>query len=167
MGCFIGNPDKSEKIEFSGDLNNFVSAHKYELFSPNKEVLDLIVNSMVPEENRFPIGKVRLTECRFSGKPQLEVDVKVSTKDFLGTRTALFGKTRLGKSSVVKLIAQGTIETTDNAGQLIFDINGEYANDNPQDDSNLSKVPMLISVKFLLSAQGKEVMLMFFENEFL
>ena len=99
IGMFYHNPDKSEKIEFSGDLNNFVSAHKYELFSPNKEVLDLIVNSMVPEENRFPIGKVRLTECRFTGKPQLEVDVKVSTRDFLGTRTALFGKTRLGKSN--------------------------------------------------------------------
>ena len=49
-----------------------------------------------------------------------------------------FGKTRLGKSNVVKLIAQSLIETTknkDNVGQLIFDINGEYANDNPQDDN--------------------------------
>jgi hypothetical protein len=48
----------------------------------------------------------------------------------------MFGKTRLGKSNIVKLIAQGMLEATkdDNAvGQLIFDINGEYANDNPQD----------------------------------
>ena len=48
----------------------------------------------------------------------------------------MFGKTRLGKSNVVKLIAQGMLETTagDNrVGQLIFDVNGEYANDNPQD----------------------------------
>jgi len=52
----------------------------------------------------------------------------------------MFGKTRLGKSNVVKLIVQSLIETTKekkNVGQLIFDINGEYANDNPQDD-NLS-----------------------------
>src|SRR5690606_23305563 len=44
------------------------------------------------------------------------------------------------KSNVVKLIAQSIFETTavsKNVGQLIFDINGEYANDNPQDD-NLS-----------------------------
>ena len=50
----------------------------------------------------------------------------------------MFGKTRLGKSNVVKLIAQSLIETTaktKNVGQLIFDINGEYANDNPQDGS--------------------------------
>jgi hypothetical protein len=42
----------------------------------------------------------------------------------------------LGKSNVVKLIAQGVLESTklDNSvGQIIFDINGEYANDNPQD----------------------------------
>jgi hypothetical protein len=48
----------------------------------------------------------------------------------------MFGKTRLGKSNVVKLIAQGMLDATkqDNSvGQLIFDINGEYANDNPQD----------------------------------
>lgn len=56
----------------------------------------------------------------------------------MGTRTAMFGKTRLGKSNVVKLIVQSLLETTKdskNVGQLIFDINGEYANDNPQDDN--------------------------------
>jgi hypothetical protein len=58
--------------------------------------------------------------------------------DFMGCRTAMFGKTRLGKSNVVKLIAQGILEATaedKSVGQLIFDINGEYANDNPQDDN--------------------------------
>src|SRR5258708_7017708 len=62
--------------------------------------------------------------------------VKISMKDFKGTRTAMLGKTRLGKSNVVKLIAQGMLNATksDNSvGQLIFDVNGEYANDNPQD----------------------------------
>lgn len=51
----------------------------------------------------------------------------------------MFGKTRLGKSNVVKLLAEGMIQATADAkpgegvGQLVFDINGEYANDNPQD----------------------------------
>ena len=48
----------------------------------------------------------------------------------------MFGKTRLGKSNVVKLITQGILDATKNdnsVGQLIFDINGEYANDNSQD----------------------------------
>jgi len=141
LGMFYPHPQKTDEVEFSGDLNNFVSAHKYRVYAPDDDILDLIINSMVPKENRFPIGDLRLTECRLPlpNKPEPMVTVYVSTKDFMGTRTALFGKTRLGKSNVVKLIAQSLIETTKdtkNVGQLIFDINGEYANDNPQDDSS-------------------------------
>ena len=144
LGMFYPNPDNKEKIEFSGDINNFLSAHKYKLFSPDENVLDLIINSMVPKENCFPIGDLRLTECRLllPKNNTQKVYVNVSTADFMGTRTALFGKTRLGKSNVVKLIAQSIIETTSNlknVGQIIFDINGEYANDNPQDDNTSLK----------------------------
>ena len=140
LGMYYPHPDNSEALEFSGDLNNFVSAHKYRVYSPDNALLDLIINSMVSGENKFPIGNIRLTECRLPlpNKPQPSVPVNVSTLDFLGTRTAMFGKTRLGKSNVVKLIAQSIIETTakkKNVGQLIFDMNGEYANDNPQDES--------------------------------
>ena len=118
-----------------------MSAHKYRLYAPNDELLNLIVNSMVPDENRFEIGSLRLTECRLPlpNRKQPQVKVNVSTTDFMGTRTAMFGKTRLGKSNVVKLLAQSFLETTKsikNVGQLIFDINGEYANDNPQDGSS-------------------------------
>lgn len=140
LGMFYPHPEWDNAVEFSGDLNNFVSAHRYKVYAPDDELLDLIINSMVPEENRFPLGKLRLTECRLPlpGKSQPNVDVYVSTKDFMGTRTAMFGKTRLGKSNIVKLIAQSLIETTantKNVGQIIFDITGEYANDNPQDDN--------------------------------
>ena len=207
LGMFYPHPEKENAVEFSGDLNNFVSAHKYCVYSPNDNLLHLIVNSMVPDENSFEIGKLRLTECRLPlpNKPLPNVTAYVSTRDFMGARTAMFGKTRLGKSNVVKLIAQSLIETTDlqeaifelsettlqtlknaevpdaiieklakksemvkshgihdfqkrvlsvltpseqeqysediikhshiKVGQLIFDINGEYANDNPQDDS--------------------------------
>lgn len=144
LGMFYPHPDKIDEVEFSGDLNNFVSAHKYRVYAPEDDLLNLITNVMVPQENRFPIGGLRLTECRLPlpNKPQPRVTVYVSTKDFMGGRTAMFGKTRLGKSNVVKLIAQSLIETTaqtKNVGQLIFDINGEYANDNPQDDSRSLK----------------------------
>lgn len=138
LGMFYPNTEKREAVEFSGDLNNFVSAHKYRVYCPNDELLNLIINSMVPADNRFNLGGLRLTECRLPlpNKPQPNVSVCVSTKDFMGNRTAMFGKTRLGKSNVVKLIAQSLIETTtetNSVGQLIFDVNGEYANDNPQD----------------------------------
>lgn len=140
LGMFYPHPTENNKIEFSGDLNNFVSAHKYNVYSPDDNLLNLVINALVPEKNRFQIGDLRLTECRLPlpNKPQPKVPVNVSTDDFKGTRTAMFGKTRLGKSNVVKLIVQSLIETTkktNNVGQLIFDINGEYANDNPQDES--------------------------------
>ena len=140
LGMFYANPERMNAVEFSGDLNNFVSAHKYRLYAPDDALLDLIVNALVPEENRFVIGDLRLTECRLPlpNSPQPQVKAFVSTTDYMGTRTAMFGKTRLGKSNVVKLIAQSLLETTvqtRNVGQLIFDINGEYANDNPQDGS--------------------------------
>jgi len=142
LGMFYPHPEKVDAVEFSGDLNNFVSAHKYRVYAPDDALLDLVTNSMVHDDNRFLIGKLRLTECRLPlpDKKLPDVDVYLSTNDFMGCRTAMFGKTRLGKSNVVKLITQSLIETTTdtkNVGQLIFDINGEYANDNPQDD-NLS-----------------------------
>ncbi len=142
LGMFYPHPGKADTIEFSGDLNNYVSAHKYKIYSPDDPLLFLVNNASVPLENRFAIGKLRLTECRLPlpNKQMPNVDIFLSTNDFKGCRTAMFGKTRLGKSNVVKLIVQSLLETTtksNNVGQLIFDINGEYANDNPQDD-NLS-----------------------------
>ncbi len=140
LGMFYPHPEKRDAIEFSGDLNNYVSAHKYRIYAPDDILLDLVNNTLVPQENRFSIGKLRTTECRLPlpDKSLPNVDIYLSTTDFLGCRTAMFGKTRLGKSNVVKLITQSILETTKdskNVGQLIFDINGEYANDNPQDDN--------------------------------
>ncbi len=138
LGMFYPNPEQQDTVEFSGDMNNFVSAHKYRVYAPDDALLDLVVNILVAKQNRFQLGGLRLTECRLPlpNKKQPNVPVWVSTRDFLAARTAMFGKTRLGKSNVIKLIAQSLIETTSatkNVGQLIFDINGEYANDNPQD----------------------------------
>lgn len=138
LGMFYADPKNLNKLSFSGDVNNIVSPYHYKVFSPNDELLDLIVNGIVRETNQFSLGKLRLTECQlpFDDIPEINTDVKVSTDDFKGFRTAMFGKTRLGKSNVVKLLAQSIIETTKDdksVGQLIFDVNGEYANDNPQD----------------------------------
>jgi hypothetical protein len=138
LGMFYGDPSDTSKLAFSGDVNNVVSAHRYKIFAPDQLLLDLIVNGLVPSLERFKLGDLRPTECGLitmnETKPQ--VPVYVSMSDFRGRRTAMFGKTRLGKSNVVKLVAQGMINATaveKNVGQLIFDINGEYANDNPQD----------------------------------
>lgn len=138
LGMFYANPNDTKMLAFSGDVNNVVSAHRYAVFSPDAELLDLIVNGTVREEDQIDLGELRTMECQLaSGAGSVDpVSVKISMGDFKGCRTAMFGKTRLGKSNVVKLIASGMLDATsqDNSvGQLIFDINGEYANDNPQD----------------------------------
>lgn len=137
LGMFYADPEQMTELRFSGDVNNVVSAHRYKVFSPNEELLNLIINGTVKKEQQAEIGTLRTMECGlFSNGAVTKTPVRISMKDFKGCRTAMFGKTRLGKSNVVKLLAQAMIEKTsaDNSvGQLIFDINGEYANDNPQD----------------------------------
>jgi hypothetical protein len=139
LGMFYADPRNMQQLAFSGDVNNVVSAHRYKVYSPDETLLKLIVNGMVKPEQQNEIGVLRTMECSlFSDGSIPGVPVRISIRDFKGSRTAMFGKTRLGKSNVVKLIAKGVLEATkaDNSvGQLIFDINGEYANDNPQDDN--------------------------------
>jgi hypothetical protein len=137
LGMFYPDPINMQKLAFSGDVNNVVSAHRYKVFSPDEDLLKLIVNGMVKPDYQNDIGVLRTMECGLLNEGAISgVNVIISMNDFKGTRTAMFGKTRLGKSNVVKLIAKGTLEATkedQSVGQLIFDINGEYANDNPQD----------------------------------
>ncbi len=174
LGLFYPDPADNNRIVFSGDVNNVVSAHRYKIYSPTDDLLKLIVNGTITQENQFPIGQLRPTECSlpFANIPQPNINVNVSTNDFRGFRTAMFGKTRLGKSNVVKIVAQSIIETSStdkSVGQLIFDINGEYANDNPQDGNKslASAYPDICEVYALNPRPGtspKKLKLNFYEQ---
>lgn len=173
LGMFYGDPQNVEKLAFSGDVNNIVSAYRYEVYAPDEQLLNLVVNGTVRSEFQQNIGKLRTMECMFSMDKQNSdnIPVNISMKDFMGCRTAMFGKTRLGKSNVVKLIAQGMIDATQeksNVGQLIFDINGEYANDSDQDSVSLrSANPSRCEVYALTQRGGtpsKQLKLNFYEN---
>ncbi|MFC5874805.1 protein of unknown function DUF87 [Chryseobacterium arachidis] len=113
-----------------------------------------------PDSN-FQIGTVRYSSSRKNYSESASTDEKVymHTKDILGKRTALFGMTRTGKSNTVKKLIEATQELSikatintstgtfqedinpyneneipkEKVGQIIFDINGEYANKNLQD----------------------------------
>ena len=121
-------------------------------------------NVSVGNETDYRIGKVRYSSSRRFQEKYSDVPVYVSPSDFLGKRTALFGMTRTGKSNNVKKIIEGTTEISKKAkesctadtptsspednikqfddngipkykvGQIIFDMNGEYANANLQDE---------------------------------
>lgn len=111
-------------------------------------------------DNESRIGLVRYSSSRRFQADIDDVEVYISPQNFVGKRTALFGMTRTGKSNTVKKIIESTeeiskkssnknlVNTTDNlpafnpqtgapqypVGQIIFDINGEYANPNLQDE---------------------------------
>lgn len=173
LGMFYADPNNVDELVFSGDVNNIVSAHKYEVYAPDEELLNVIVNGTVKNELQEEIGHLRTMECMFGIERQASVNipVKISMRDFMGCRTAMFGKTRLGKSNVVKLIAQGMLDATSatkNVGQLIFDINGEYANDSDQDNVSLrSANPDRCEVYALTprpNTPSKQLKLNFYEN---
>lgn len=141
LGTFYLDADGATK--FGADVDNFFSANNYSVYKPMGRVLEYIVNFRegmgVPgggDDVRF--GKVRYSSAmRHPLDP--EVPVYVSALDFVGKRTALFGMTRTGKSNTVKKLIQSTVDLGASApdgpvGQIVFDINGEYANANQQDE---------------------------------
>ena len=87
LGMFYPHPDDHGKTRIFRRPEQFCQRPQIPCLSPDDSLLDLITNSLVPNENQFPIGKLRLTECRLplpqSNLP--DVDVNVSTKDFMGT----------------------------------------------------------------------------------
>jgi len=157
-----GEETTKEIIEFGADLENFYAANNYSVYKATGEVLHSIVNQrdndlIAGNENEFKIGHVRYSSSRRFQVKEPDVDVFISPQDFIGKRTALFGMTRTGKSNTVKKIIEATAEISkkspsklnDNGGnspftdsgapqfpvgQIIFDVNGEYANPNLQDE---------------------------------
>jgi hypothetical protein len=144
LGTFYderGGSGSNSSVVFGGDVQNFLSPHLYSVHVPTPSMLQELVNAFVEENNRRAIGTIRLSESVLTPSPASPVSVFVSPTDFVGTRTALFGKTRTGKSNTVKLIAQMVLDSVRDAraevGQVVFDLNGEYAYRNNQDRTSL------------------------------
>ena len=159
-----GYEETKERLEFGADLENFYAANNYSVYKATGDVLKKIVNQRDSEliagnENEPRIGHVRYSSSRRFQATEAPVEVFISPQDFIGKRTALFGMTRTGKSNTVKKIIEATAEISRKApsrelpevkdeqsaftekgvpqycvGQIIFDVNGEYANPNLQDD---------------------------------
>ncbi|MBK6871319.1 MAG: DUF87 domain-containing protein [Kineosporiaceae bacterium] len=172
IGTFYRDADA--RIRFAGDLDNFYSPHNYRVVKPTGRVLEYIVNF---RDGGIPggVGDERIGRIRYSSSllhdPSVEAPVYVSALDFLGKRTALFGMTRTGKSNSVKKIIQATVGISDSGvqvggqplapvGQIIFDINGEYANANQQDDGTaiFEQYPERVTRYSVLDKPGFKVM---------
>ena len=157
LGTFFIDDDGS--LRLGSDIENFMSLSRLRAFKPRGDALATIVNHINPEilakaaeeakkagfrqmPSPIHIGTVRYTSTArlHRGKDETKVDVMIQPTDFLARRTAVLGMTRTGKSNTVKttVSAVALAAMTDGipVGQLIFDINGEYANANHQDDGS-------------------------------
>jgi arsenate reductase-like glutaredoxin family protein len=138
---YIEQTDKEEKVCFGADVENFYSSHNYLIYKPTGNLLKFIVNFSSSEGNVGGKDSSRLGILRYSSMRKQEwkeeIPIYIRTKDLLANRTALFGMTRTGKSNTVKKIIDSTVQIAQQEkrkiGQIIFDINGEYANANKQD----------------------------------
>ena len=147
LGTFFR--DTNGRTLFGADVENFYSAHNYGVYKPQGKVLEFLVNFREGEGVPGGSGQFRLGEVRYSASRRFasgpSVPVYVSAFDFIGKRTALFGMTRTGKSNTVKKLVEATVHISERGkdsmgqplapvGQIIFDVNGEYANANQQDE---------------------------------
>ena len=108
----------------------------YEIYVPTNSHLETLINSFVDSDDSIQIGRLRYTETETLGRAR-DVEVRVSPQDFVANRTALFGKTRMGKSNTIKVILETMLNTADNLGQIVFDLSGEYTYPDPQTDGSL------------------------------
>lgn len=154
---------KNNELVLGSDIETFYMSTRLNVFMPKGEALKEIVNYVDPirqsksreefkklgivnEVKPFKIGTVRYTSTdRLNrGNSNQYVPFYIQPSDFLSRRTAVLGMTRTGKSNMIKqtvsVVKKISNECNLKIGQLIFDINGEYANANSQDDGSIADI---------------------------
>ena len=151
-----GNSEGKLQLRFGSDISNYYPNHGLKVYKPNGKALEKIINYIDPyteianiekygSDNKVKIGNVRYASTNRRFQNIDDVPVYIYPADLLSQKTALFGMTRTGKSNTTKIIAKSVFElrkTPDKPlriGQVIFDPNGEYANENAQDNNNALK----------------------------
>lgn len=138
------------ELAFGADVSNFYSGRGLKVYKPYGAALAQIVNfakirgdeSHSLAGKRVVIGRVRYASSERIVDPDGDnVQVELDPTDLIARRTALFGMSRTGKSNTTKVIASSVFRLREQdkkkgrVGQLVFDVNGEYANENTQDGS--------------------------------
>ncbi|MDX9863284.1 MAG: DUF87 domain-containing protein [Anaerolineaceae bacterium] len=160
------------ELWLGSDLESFATASRFNVYRPHGDALETIVNYVDPirrnaaretaeqlglqgEPEPFRIGTVRYTSTdRMHRKSQsaIEVPVFIQPSDFLARRTAVLGMTRTGKSNMIKQMVSVVKRVADDGnvkiGQIIYDINGEYANANQQDQGALADIYTADTVRY-------------------
>ena len=154
---------KSLDMKFGCDISNYYPNRGLKVYKPTGSALEKIINFVDPvnlRDERYgrmksvKIGVIRYASTNRGYQNVDDVPVYIHPIDLLAQKTALFGMTRTGKSNTTKIIARSVYKlrvpeegyTPIPIGQLIFDPNGEYANENIQDSSDQSKPNALKNV---------------------
>ena len=145
LGTFFFDSDKN--LCFGTDMENFIGAHNYKVYKPQKEQLDIIINENVEikaDEPREQFGKLRYSSSKsYDEKGKYAPEVYLRTNDIIARRSAFFGMTRMGKSNTIKIIISAIEKLNKNKtqnekiGQIVFDISGEYTFSNEQDKGSI------------------------------
>jgi hypothetical protein len=169
------------ELWLGSDIESFATASRLNVYRPHSDSLNTIVNYVDPlrrkaaedtaqelglgkEIKPFKIGTVRYTSTdRLHRRDPRSVKVSVSVQpsDFLARRTAVLGMTRTGKSNMIKQMVSVVKRVADEGkakiGQIIYDINGEYANANQQDKGAIADIYPEDTVRYrMIETKGFE-----------
>jgi len=174
--------EKEGELRLGSDLESFAMAARLNVYRPRGEALRTIVNHIDPLRKKAaideakvlglskPVSPFRIGTVRYTSTDRLhrsttdeQVPVFVQPSDFLARRTAVLGMTRTGKSNMVKQMVSVVKRVADEGGvkigQIIYDINGEYANANQQDKGALADIFPKDTVRYrMLETPGFEVL---------
>jgi DNA helicase HerA-like ATPase len=134
-------------LTFGSDLSNYYPNRGLKVYKPRGDVLATIANYRDPERHTdddsrpqtpVAVGAVRYASTNRPFQRIGDVRIAITPADLLSQKSALFGMTRTGKSNTTKIILKSTFELRWapkplRVGQIVFDPNGEYANENAQD----------------------------------
>jgi len=135
-------------LRFGSDISNYYPNRGLKVYKPNAAALRAIVNYRDPSRMdhlshlSVTVGDVRYASTNRSFQKVADVPVEMMPGDLLRQKTALFGMTRTGKSNSTKIILQSVFNLRFDrtsplrVGQIVFDPNGEYANENVQDNNS-------------------------------
>jgi hypothetical protein len=177
LGTFY---QREGELWLGSDLESFATASRLNVYRPRNKALEIIVNHIDPLRRQKaiddaqqlgiakPIAPFRIGTVRYTSTDRLhrreaddKVPVHIQPSDFLARRTAVLGMTRTGKSNMVKQTVAVVKRIADESGipigQIIYDINGEYANANQQDEGAIADVYPAATVRYrMLETVGFE-----------
>lgn len=156
VGCrVLGTFFQTEQggYRFAEDIDDYYAVNQLIVWKPGPHTLQMIVNHrhksnpIAPTMNPPVVGATRFAASQAA--TAVTANVALYPEDMLRRRTVYLGMSRSGKSNAMKIAAEAIYRIREQEpdrliGQLIFDPNGEYAQDNPQDGAGLHKVHLAI-----------------------